>query len=209
MQLDNPSPDLAAVVVGRRHVLQEALLLEDNSVRDELVERTDRPQQHHGGEPQEENSGYQLTTTTTSSVEKRPDFSVDESDVYDLIRTLTDPEHPYSLEQLAVVSPEAVKTDDTGCIKVLFTPTIPHCSQATLIGLMIRVKLSRCLPDRLKTDVQISPGTHNTEDAVNRQLNDKERVAAALENPALLALIDQGISESEEDRAWQSILDFF
>ena len=33
---------------------------------------------------------------------------------------------------------------------VEFTPTIPHCSMATLIGLSIRVKLLRSLPTRFK-----------------------------------------------------------
>lgn len=32
-------------------------------------------------------------------------------------------------------------------------------------------------------------GTHNLEDAVNKQLNDKERVAAALENTAVLKVL--------------------
>lgn len=54
-----------------------------------------------------------------------------------------------------------------------------------MIGLCIRVKLDRCLPRRLKSRVYISPGTHNTEESLNRQINDKERVAAALENPTL------------------------
>ena len=40
-------------------------------------------------------------------------------------------------------------------IKVDFTPTIPNCSMATLIGLMIRVKLLRYLPPRFKVDVNI------------------------------------------------------
>lgn len=31
-----------------------------------------------------------------------------------------------------------------------FTPTIPHCSMATLIGLSIKVKLLRSLPQRFK-----------------------------------------------------------
>lgn len=35
-------------------------------------------------------------------------------------------------------------------VTVMFTPTIPHCSMATLIGLCIRVKLLRSLPRRLK-----------------------------------------------------------
>lgn len=35
-------------------------------------------------------------------------------------------------------------------IRVYFTPTIPHCSMATLIGLCLRVKLLRSLPRRFK-----------------------------------------------------------
>ena len=72
-----------------------------------------------------------------------------------------------------------------------FTPTIPHCSMATLIGLCIRVKLLRSLPPRFKVDVNVTPGKHASEDAVNKQLNDKERVAAALENDNLLRTVNQ------------------
>ena len=54
------------------------------------------------------------------------------------------------------------------------------------IGLSIRVKLLRSLPPRFKVDVTIAPGTHASETAVNKQLADKERVAAALENAHLL-----------------------
>ena len=46
---------------------------------------------------------------------------------------------------------------------VQFTPTIPHCSMATLIGLCLRVKLQRSLPSRFKVDVKIYPGTHSSE----------------------------------------------
>ena len=40
--------------------------------------------------------------------------------------------------------------DDENYVRVRFTPTIPHCSMATLIGLCIRVRLLRCLPPRFK-----------------------------------------------------------
>jgi hypothetical protein len=39
-------------------------------------------------------------------------------------------------------------------------------------------------------DILITPGTHNSEEAVNKQLNDKERIAAALENDQLLKVIN-------------------
>jgi hypothetical protein len=41
--------------------------------------------------------------------------------------------------------------------RVQFTPTVAHCSMATLIGLSIRVKLMRCLPSRFKLDIMVRP----------------------------------------------------
>ena len=85
-----------------------------------------------------------------------------------------------------------MRVDDAkGTVDVDFTPTIPHCSMATLIGLCIRVKLLRSLPTRFKVDIQVTPGTHASEAAVNKQLNDKERVAAALENDNLLGVVNK------------------
>ena len=56
-----------------------------------------------------------------------------------------------TLEQLDVVKLEDVAVDDEKSkVNVVFTPTIPHCSMATLIGLSIRVKLLRSLPPRFK-----------------------------------------------------------
>lgn len=69
-----------------------------------------------------------------------------------------------------------------------------HCSMATLIGLCVRVQLLRALPPRFKVDVLVSPGAHSSEHAVNKQLNDKERVAAALENPGLLDKVNLCLS---------------
>lgn len=51
--------------------------------------------------------------------------------------------------------------------------------------------LSRSLPPRFKVDVAVTPGSHASELAVNKQLNDKERVAAALENVNLLKVVNQ------------------
>jgi len=45
-----------------------------------------------------------------------------------------------------------------------------------------------------KVDVTVSPGSHSSEIAINKQLNDKERVAAALENPNLLEKVDLCLS---------------
>ena len=125
--------------------------------------------------------------------------------MFEHIRDIKDPEHPYSLEQLSVVSEDLVDVDDAQghircgsqvcrpcrgsrcsdgsggglqaahCAHVLvlmclpdcaahspcrvqFTPTVAHCSLATLIGLCIRVKLLRVLPPRFKVDIKVGTG---------------------------------------------------
>ncbi|XP_073973138.1 MIP18 family protein galla-2 [Rhodnius prolixus] len=123
----------------------------------------------------------------------------DEREVFDLIRNINDPEHPLTLEELNVVDLNNIKVNnEKNEIIVHFTPTIPHCSMATLIGLTIRVQLQRSLPARFKIKVLISPGTHSTEDAINKQLGDKERVAAATENTALVQTINQCLATVEK-----------
>ena len=60
---------------------------------------------------------------------------VDVREIFDLIRDINDPEHPLTLEQLNVVTEEQITVEDAkNNIVVMFTPTIPHCSMATLIG---------------------------------------------------------------------------
>lgn len=116
----------------------------------------------------------------------------------DLIKSISDPEHPLSLGELAVVSlpdifikPTLPNVPDSPLqtVTVLITPTITHCSLATVIGLGVRVRLEQSLPPRFRVDVRIKEGTHSTGDEVNKQLGDKERVAAALENGALMQVI--------------------
>ena len=123
---------------------------------------------------------------------------IDRLEVFEHLRHLNDPEHPLTLEQLNVMALDNIHVDDSQCrCDVFFTPTIPHCSMATLIGLCIRVKLLRSIPSRFKLTVKITPGAHSSEFAVNKQLNDKERVAAALENAHLLKVVNQCIAQTE------------
>ncbi|XP_016571528.1 protein AE7 [Capsicum annuum] len=122
---------------------------------------------------------------------------IDQLEIFDHIRDIKDPEHPYSLEELKVITEDAVEVDDErSYARVTFTPTVEHCSMATVIGLCLRVKLMRSLPSRYKVDIRVAPGTHATEAAVNKQLNDKERVAAALENPNLVDMVDECLAPS-------------
>ncbi|KAI1259497.1 FAM96B protein [Xylariaceae sp. FL1019] len=126
---------------------------------------------------------------------------IDEQEIYDLISTISDPEHPLSLGQLAVVNLPDIditpspseESDPNSLTRVLvkITPTITHCSLATVIGLGIRVRLERALPPNYRVDVMIKEGTHSQDDQVNKQLADKERVAAALENDTLRGVLDK------------------
>ncbi|XP_023414100.1 cytosolic iron-sulfur assembly component 2A isoform X3 [Loxodonta africana] len=72
----------------------------------------------------------------------------------DLIRNIRDPEKPNTLEELEVVTESCVEVqeinEDDYLVIIRFTPTVPHCSLATLIGLCLRVKLQRCLPFKHK-----------------------------------------------------------
>ena len=124
--------------------------------------------------------------------------AIDNYEVFDMLRHINDPEHPLTLEQLHVVKPSLIKVDKH-TIDVEFTPTIPNCSMATLIGLMIRVKLHRCLPSYFKLSVNIESGKHDQETEINKQLNDKERVFAALENTGLLQMVNKGLVGSERE----------
>uniref|UniRef100_A0A8C1K9U8 Cytosolic iron-sulfur assembly component 2B n=1 Tax=Cyprinus carpio TaxID=7962 RepID=A0A8C1K9U8_CYPCA len=138
-------------------------------------------------------SGDRLLTATDEDEDAAD--PIDDREIFDLIRSINDPEHPLSLKELNVVEQMRVNVnDEESTVSVEFTPTIPHCSMATLIGLSLKVKLLRSLPDRFKIDVHITPGTHASEDAVNKQLADKERVAAALENSQLLEVVNQCLS---------------
>jgi len=120
--------------------------------------------------------------------------AIDEDEIYDLLRSITDPEHPTTtLEQLGVVSVDQVKISGNHVL-IRFTPTVPHCGMATLIGLSLRVRLLRSLPTRFKVDIAVKEGTHQSEQSVNKQLNDKERVAAALENTTLLGVVNDCLS---------------
>jgi len=125
---------------------------------------------------------------SASALEDDVEEPIDAREVFDHIRGLRDPEHPLSLEALRVVQEELVEVGDNS-VAVRFTPTVPHCSMAALIGLAICTKLRLALPPRMKVSVQLTEGSHSSEQAVNKQLADKERVSASLENPHMMAVI--------------------
>jgi metal-sulfur cluster biosynthetic enzyme len=113
----------------------------------------------------------------------------------DLISQISDPEHPLSLGSLAVVNLPDIHMSQPNpksqirAVLVELTPTVNHCSLATVIGLGVRVRLEQSLNPRYRVEVRIKEGTHSTAAAVNKQLADKERVAAAMENNTLVGVI--------------------
>lgn len=122
--------------------------------------------------------------------------------IFDVIRDIRDPEHPHSLEELSVIDLDSISisepSDDSpgyGTVSVQFTPTVPHCSLGSIIGLSIQTKLveSTLLKPRgehyYKLRVTCAEGSHVSADDISRQLTDKERIAAASENPRIMGLI--------------------
>lgn len=118
--------------------------------------------------------------------------------IFEILRTIRDPEKPSTLEDLKVVYEDGIiiqppTSDNVQVVRVEFNPTVPHCSLATLIGLCLRIKIERNITQYLKLDIYIKKGAHSTEDEINKQINDKERIAAAMENPNLKSLVEQCI----------------
>lgn len=129
--------------------------------------------------------------------------------IYEKLAEICDPEFNQTLEELNVISEDNVilnNNDKTSplSISITFKPTVPHCSFASLIGLTIiyaiyntinEINFSPSLPSHVSSDeaykyvkvsVCLQPGSHQSENQLNKQLNDKERVACALSNPTLL-----------------------
>ena len=111
------------------------------------------------------------------------DKIVDEIDIYeifDLIRNITDPEHPYNLEELNIISLDDIIVDNNNrLITVYFTPTIENCGFASLIGLSIKKKLSNFISPKYNIDVLIKEPKNETDRNLNKQINDKERLEAS------------------------------
>ncbi|EGG17402.1 hypothetical protein DFA_08397 [Cavenderia fasciculata] len=145
---------------------------------------------------------------------------IDAIDIFDIIRSIKDPEFPNTLEELNVVKEEyitvednLVSTDDNGAhngqvcnITIYIRPTVPHCHLVPTIALCLRQKIETSLPKQSKVTVYVQPGSHQTEFdnddvsydinqlyslLVNKQINDKERLMAALEQREIFDLVNE------------------
>lgn len=149
-------------------------------------------------------SSPEASDDASSSDEDDDREEIDEQEVYDLISTISDPEHPLSLGSLGVVTladiviiPPTSPQSRISTVRVLVTPTTSACSLTTVIGLGIKVRLMQALPPRFRIDVRIKEGTSKTADEVNKQLGDKERVAAAMENRSLVSVVSNMLATCE------------
>ncbi|KAK5992485.1 MIP18 family protein [Cladobotryum mycophilum] len=140
---------------------------------------------------------FESASTGNDLVAEEP---IDEQEIYDLISNITDPEHPISLGLLSVVNlPDIHITPSPALgvpgpntivhVTVELTPTVNHCSLATVLGLGVRVRLEQVLPPNYRIEVVCKENSHSQDEQVNKQLGDKERVAAAWENESLRAVI--------------------
>jgi metal-sulfur cluster biosynthetic enzyme len=120
-------------------------------------------------------------------------------EVFSLIKDIKDPEHPdLSLAQLRVLRLEHCKViQEPPTVIVEYTPTIPTCSVAVLIGLTVLQKLRLCVAKKFRIFVRIVEGKHVQEKQVNKQLADKERVGAAMENPNLSKTVKHGVYKTD------------
>lgn len=86
--------------------------------------------------------------------------------IWDLISAIKDPEFEMTLEDLKVVREKHVFVSRSPrgepCVSVRFTPTVPHCSQATTIGLCLAHAVGTSVPN-VKFDIHVAPGKHMLE----------------------------------------------
>ncbi|KAG9510264.1 Cytosolic iron-sulfur assembly component 2B, partial [Fragariocoptes setiger] len=149
-----------------------------------MVLENERPQLYPKAEPRK---------LTDSELDDEVVDELETREIFDIVRDIKDPEHPLTLEQLNIVRESNIKLE-SDAVNVEFFPTVSGCSMATLIGLSILTKLVRSLPEKIKINVSLASGTHVSAEAINKQLGDKERVAAAMENDHLLKIINQSIA---------------
>lgn len=110
---------------------------------------------------------------------------------------IKDPEEPFTLEQMKMLTEEDVEVGYSPIprLRITWKPTNPACTCAVNIGLCIRYKLMIDFPEMpFKVDIYVREGSHTSPQegsdyAVDKQVNDKERVAAALENPDIMELV--------------------
>ena len=124
---------------------------------------------------------------------------IDIYEIFDLIRNINDPEHPYNLEELNIISLDDIIVDNINkIITVYFTPTIENCGFANLIGLSIKKKLLNFISPKYNIDVLIKEPKNESDKNLNKQMNDKERLEASSLNKNLVDFCTSVTINSDE-----------
>ena len=133
-------------------------------------------------------------------------------DIFEELQSILDPERPnLTLAQLDVVSPVRCfvsylrdgegKCKPSALVRIVLKPTVPHCHLMQLICLCVRVRLIESLPvaTNWKVDVELVDGSHHQKEEIEKQVNDKERVCAAVDNDALMLEVHKLINPFRDD----------
>ena len=104
-----------------------------------------------------------------------------------------------TLNQLDIVHEDRVlcsQEDNLRVARVYLKPTNPSCHLVQQIALSIYCKLEENLLDfeSLKLELLLEEDSHSDIGGVQKQINDKERVCAALENEDIRKFIDKLIN---------------
>ncbi len=124
---------------------------------------------------------------------------IDIYEVFEIIRNITDPEHPYNLEELNIISLDDIIVDNENrVITVYFNPTIENCTFASFIGLSIKKKLLNFISPKYNIDVLIKEPKNENDKTLNKQMNDKERLEASNLNKNIADLYSKVAIDEEE-----------
>ncbi len=124
---------------------------------------------------------------------------IDIYEIFDLIRNINDPEHPYNLEELNIISLDDIIVDNINkIITVYFTPTIENCGFASLIGLSIKKKLLNFISPKYNIDVLIKEQKNESDKNLNKQMNDKERLEASNLNKNIVEFCSTSTIDTDE-----------
>ena len=124
---------------------------------------------------------------------------IDIYEIFDLIRIINDPEHPFNLEELNIISLDDIIVDNLNrTIKIFFTPTIENCIFANSIGLSIKKKLLNFISPKYNIIVLIKEPKNENDKIINKKLNDKERLETSNLNKDLVDLCSYAIINTGE-----------
>ncbi|KAI5192750.1 hypothetical protein NEMIN01_2195 [Nematocida minor] len=123
---------------------------------------------------------------------KDGELVVSDKSIFQVVRSIKDPEHSYTLEELKVVSLDRISIEETSFgsfVHIVVIPTIPHCSMVGLIGLSILYKLVSILSSKYIVRVEVEKESHTLAEEVTKQLSDMERTYAAFLNDNIVSAI--------------------